>query len=64
MQLIAMVGHLHRSSSTNPLKKFSYTCLMGKRRRGRPHIRWFDSVENGGGGVDVKADSLKKNLGL
>jgi hypothetical protein len=37
--------HLYRCEKSNPCKKLTFTKPEGVRKRGRPPVRWMDSVE-------------------
>ena len=58
---IRWLGHLYRTEDANPLKKLTFTNPMGARKRGRPPIRWLDSVES-----DIKTISKRdwRNIAL
>ncbi|KDR19558.1 hypothetical protein L798_06356 [Zootermopsis nevadensis] len=40
------LGHLYRASEAHPSKKVTFTNIEGTRKRGRPPIRWLDSVDS------------------
>jgi hypothetical protein len=39
------LGHLYRANETDPCSKVTFTKIEERRRKGRPPIRWLDSVE-------------------
>jgi hypothetical protein len=39
------LGHLYRANETDPCRKVTVTKTEGRREKGRPPIRWLDSVE-------------------
>jgi hypothetical protein len=39
--------HLCRAKETDPSRKVTFTKIEGRRRKGRPPIRWLDSAEQG-----------------
>jgi hypothetical protein len=39
------LGHLYRANETDPCKKVTFTKIEGRRKKGRPPIRWHDRVE-------------------
>jgi hypothetical protein len=39
------LGHLYRANETDPCRKVTFTKIEGRRKKGRPPIRWLDSVE-------------------
>jgi hypothetical protein len=39
------LGHLYRANETDPCRKVTLTKIEGRRKKGRPPIRWLDSVE-------------------
>jgi hypothetical protein len=41
---IRWLGHLVRMEENSPCKKISFSQPEGSRRKGRPKLRWFDSV--------------------
>ena len=47
---IRWLGHLYREKETDPCRKVTFTIMDGKRKVGRPNIRWIDGVER-----DLKA---------
>jgi hypothetical protein len=39
------LGHLYRANETDPCRKVTFTKIEGRRKKGRPPVRWLDSVE-------------------
>jgi hypothetical protein len=39
------LGHLYRANETDPCRKVTFTKIQGRRKKGRPPIRWLDSGE-------------------
>jgi hypothetical protein len=39
------LGHLNRANETDQCRKVTFTKIEGRRKKGRPPIRWLDSVE-------------------
>jgi ribosomal protein S13 len=42
---IRWLGHIFRYDDENPVRKVTFQTPEGKRRRGRPRMRWMDRVE-------------------
>jgi hypothetical protein len=42
------LAHLYRANETDPCRKVTFTKIRGKKeKKGRPPIRWLDSVKGG-----------------
>jgi hypothetical protein len=39
------LGHLYRAKETDPCRKVTFTKIERRRKKGRPSIRWLDSVK-------------------
>jgi hypothetical protein len=51
------LGHLYRCEKTNPCKKPTFTKPEGVEKRGRPAVRWVDTVKQ-------NVRTLGKNIAL